>query len=475
MSMRVNWLAHTNKREKEMSIFRDALSLISRSTLRRALLLAAALLSWTGAQASTDPALQALITRYDRGSEGSLPYNKVSPQAASLRHADLDCKLGVLSELGWSLELNPQLKQPQVIAKNICNATTINQIGFSGYLRLILPNDKTANGRLIPSAILAEEAAVDAALRAPQSMCAYGLYYGPALKAAAQKLTDNHWYSFNSFLHSGSVRLDGVDGWKRVSCSADEKCFVPSNNAQAINSLYSASFASECGSGLHLAEYSAIYELFGAQEFNTRFTAQEIFASNWPNVESSLSVIHGRTGRRYFDKDGTSYVTGDGGGALALVGVPGYLGNVFGEDYLDRSADRGENFIIVSTTPAAAMAFAANQGFSGYNQIARRIWELSQGMDQQETLNLEFFGRGMSPNGDEVAKLIRDPFLSQTMTYVHDVGFKSLAGHLIRLARLNPRTPYSFFFYAESTHGEIFDRWLQMKVDQCKNSALKSN
>ena len=401
-------------------------------------------------------------SKYDRGTDIYIPPANLNSRPAPISSAPLSCKLRVLQSLGWNVQQTPQGSAPHAVTGNICHLPNISEIAKSGGLRVDLPAGMTTRKELDVA-----EDLVDDALRSTASLCAYGTVYGEALRRASYKLLHNHFYSFNSFLHKGSVRLAGINTWREVSCVEDERCFIPNGNiAAAVNSLYTASYASECAAGMHLAEYSTILELFGANGINSRFRPKEFFTSDWPNIEKSQSVIHGVNGRRFFDTDGLNYARA---GADLLLGVPGYLGNVYGDKYLDTTADRGENFLITSITPAAATALAKHGGLEFYNGLAKQLWELIAGMGQQESLALEFQGRGFSPNANEAAKILRDPFLAQTQTYVHGVGFKSLAGHLVRLARLNPRTPYSFFFYAEAAHGEIYDRWLKMQLDSCSH------
>ncbi len=63
--------------------------------------------------------------------------------------------------------------------------------------------------------------------------------------------------------------------------------------------------------------------------------------------------------------------------------------------------------------------------------------------------------------------LINDPLLYDTEVYVHPVGFRSFLWHLIRLVRINRHTPYVIRLYSDTIHGEIFDRWLKVKLQTC--------
>lgn len=394
-----------------------------------------------------------------------------SPAPLPPTSVSLQCKLETLQKIGWKIRKDPRAKFLSARLTQPCDFASPEAAHQAGELILSIPDAnhlKTANDRAI------FERDVNFALKNQGSLCLYSMRLAPAIASASTRLRDNHMYMFNTPFGWGDARLDDVDGWERKqACSENQKCFTPKAgaNAQAMSSLYTSTFASECGTGLQLAGYASTFELFGPQEFNRRFTPAELFVGAWKDASNSASVIYGVTGRRVRDELGTSaYLNA---GSLVLTGVMGYMGNVKGWDYLDKVADQGENFIIVQTTPRAAAALSANGGLNHYTKLAERVWQLSHGVSSSDIRTLENANgndmsvAGTNPRLQEIQRLLADPFMSESYIYVHDVGIQTFRYHILRLLRINPRTPYKFFFYADSLHAEIFDRWVQMQLESC--------
>ena len=104
---------------------------------------------------------------------------------------------------------------------------------------------------------------------------------------------------------------------------------------------------------------------------------------------------------------------------------------------------------------------------------ARRIWKL-----KLQIIDLKKIRVAASEPFDEalfnmkVSQLqaeLEDPFLKDTIVYVHDLGLRTFAQILDRLVSLNPSTPYLIRFYPEAMHGEIFDRWLRAQMNACES------
>ena len=390
----------------------------------------------------------------------------ISNGAIAVPVKSLQCKIQTLRKLGWEVDQSlPSNSRPSVQAQSACYARSMDDIRKNRLLRITLP----ANVSRIADMQKATDA-VDFALTGEGTICAYETFVSTAVTIATTKLFENHFYSFANIFGSGSARMGNLPQyWTQVSCVDQDKCWQPlSAPSYALSALYSTSFSTECATGLQVAEYEMISELFGANEFNRHFRNEELYVGDWDSITASASVIHGRTGRRYMSQDGgVSYAKA---GPQMLVGVSGYIGNVLGDKYLDVSVDRGENMLIVRTSDAAAKSLLANGGMSYYNLLAHKIWELGLGRDEESLRQLSLGRKIMGYEDQETIQLrqmLTDPFLRDTIVYVHDIGFRSIAQHLLRLLKLNPRTPYEMRFYAESIHGEIFDRWLQVQLDNC--------
>ncbi len=390
----------------------------------------------------------------------------LSNQSADLPAKSLQCKISALKKLGWNVNQTlPANSRPTLQTQSACYARTMEQIKSTHALTLNLPTNLSRGADLQNAT-----AAVDQALKGEGTVCAYETFVSTAATTATTKLFNNHLYSFANIFGSGSVRMGNMSqDWTQVSCVDDDKCWQPlSTPSHAIDKLYTTGFATECATGLQVAEYSMIRELFGAEEFDKRFRNQELYVGDWDSITKSASVIHGTTGRRYNSfSGGADYARS---GPQMLVGVSGYIGNVFGDKYLDVSVDRGENMLIVRTSDEAARSLASNGGLGYYNLVTHKIWELGQGRDAESLRQLSL-GRKIMLSEDadtiQLRQMLTDPFLRDTVVYVHDIGFRSITQHILRLLSMNPRTPYSIRFYAESTHGEVFDRWIQMQLDNC--------
>jgi hypothetical protein len=259
----------------------------------------------------------------------------------------------------------------------------------------------------------------------------------------------------------------------------------------SLSNLYHSMFSSECGTGLQLAEYSTLNELFGTAEMENRFQPENIFVGDWSDVNQSQSVIHGKVGRRVFSMDGLEYAQQ---GSRMLIGLPGYIGSLYDESHLDDKTNRNENFIVVDASEAAAQALVSRGGLLKYLDYLKTIWKLTSTLSSEELQGLQTLANeGKLQSADirsitqampppvldrrdkpdasatalQVAEMLSDPFLNETKVYVHPIGVKPISWHILRLARVNSRTPYGVSFYAEATHGEIFDRWLDLQLQSC--------
>jgi hypothetical protein len=361
----------------------------------------------------------------------------------------------VLKKLGWSVNLDRRSNAlPSLTEHGQTCSTTDAARSFGGALKLTQTS--------------ADEGVLDQALQSPLTHCAYAKNFDVALSEAARKLKKNFMYWFNiPVLGSGLVRMGALRGWERVTCLDKSKCFQPVADQfeDAFRSLYRGRYTSECASGLQITEYAAIHELFGAKT-SAYFKPEELFVGSWADITRSQSVTHGQTGRRVVDRTGVNYAKLGPG---MMVGLSGYIGSLYGEKFLDNKVNRNENFVLVKTSDEAASALAKNGGLPYYTALMKKIWMFSKRFSKQELADLgkdKLIARDIE-GSKTFLSMLNDPFLRDTILRVHPQGNWPIKRHIVRLLRINPRTPYGLMLYPEAIHGEIFDRWLQSQLDQC--------
>jgi len=157
-------------------------------------------------------------------------------------------------------------------------------------------------------------------------------------------------------------------------------------------------------------------------------------------------------------------------GKNAFTGRSGYIGNIYGESYLDSPDDRGENFMTVSVTSAAASALKAAGGFEAYNRRNLRLFELSQRLTNRYALHYVGGDFDVSEYGAaavEMQNILRDPVYRGYVTFVHPLGRMTLGQHIVRLLRINPRTPYRFQLYPSAVPHELYYRFALALLNQC--------
>ncbi len=383
------------------------------------------------------------------------------------------CKQEVLAKMGWQVKTG---ETNQISSPEICNLNK-NEV-LSAILKIEMKSGSST--------------ALDQAINSAGTNCVYQNQLGLAVKTATQKLKRNKFYIFSPFWQDDLLRIGGLKkAWKKVACTdEDNQCFIPASEdkAKSIDALYESHFSSDCSVGLQLAEYAMIKELMGTEHFNTYFSNEEIFLGLFPDSSQSKSFTRGLNENAVWAEEGLKYAES---GFQSFIGVSGAIKSVFDEKFLDDIPNVNENFMIVESTQAAAQAFIKKGGLAGYEKELRKIWELTRTVTKVELHALqdvaemnylvqanEIFVQGkMPPDGSQtisattvqILNLLKDPFLSETQLYVHPVGQRSIAWHILRLAQINPRTPYKVDFYHEVIHGELYNRWMKSNLDDCKN------
>ena len=162
-------------------------------------------------------------------------------------------------------------------------------------------------------------------------------------------------------------------------------------------------------------------------------------------------------------------------GAMAFPGLSGYLGNVYGEAYLDTPIDRGENFETVDISGAAAAELKAHGGFDYFNRQNVRIFQLGQVLTPDlEALALTRQDPGTLNVGEPVREAFRElqtilsaAFYQGFRVWVHPLGVLTAGDHVVRQLKLNPRTPYAFSLYPSRINRAFFTRYVNALLASC--------
>jgi hypothetical protein len=389
-----------------------------------------------------------------------------------------ECKLKVLKSTGWKIQTGPEIQKAALWRSSSCgdNKSTLD----------IPPGMNIANLNKLEND----------GLLSVGTLCAFQGIFNNAVRKATRDLDSNHLYWFTtlpgSLIDPGNTRFELLKNWERVKCVDSENkfgCYAPVQGHiyDALVELRHKLFETGCWTGLELAEYEAVGSIFGREKTDTIFTPDRFYVGD--DITQSQSLIFGAQ----------SYVMLDDGGGLArarlgteaMVGMPGILTSVY-PDRVNDFNNESQNFLVYKMSSDALTAFVNRGGVAGYDSILEQIWQLSHKY-KNSLQSLEVLARyGLTiPNRklptsmtgagvwaaqmqppdptylDFVAKL-NDPFLRETVLYVHPLGFKTLAYHILRSARLNPKTPFKVLLKKDTIHGEIFEQWLKMKLKECQ-------
>jgi hypothetical protein len=404
------------------------------------------------------------------------------------------CKQAALRSLGWQIETSNSTDISPNILTTISRPTVDRSCSNNGAApTLILPGVQPN----LADAIL------NKSLMSMGTQCVFQHQFNQSIETSAKILKTNHLYFFPGpigrfVLGPGDAKLQHLSSsWSQKTCENTDgngdsnKCFVPNDHQihGALVDLQRGLMEADCLTGLELVEYSALEQLFGDKKIEKYFTSENFYVGS--NYYSSGSIL-GQNSRAIEDWYGLIRAQS---GPNAFIGAPGILLNTKGDKYLDDADNKGENFVITEMTQNAVTALRSHGGLPGYDSLLNEIWQRSQDLTSFQIRQLEvdeIAGGKLTPedlplplgvdpqaaiylathplkdeNFNKLIQILNDPFLSETKVYVHPVGFRSLAWHILRVSRLNSRTPYKLGFYPDTIHGEIFDRWLKMNLDSC--------
>lgn len=461
----------------------------------------------------------------------SLLSNLKSSGLTEAQQQAVSCKLHVLGEMGWKFETNEQSQtiKPETDIQGCPSSSPILGIPaqISDYTNI--------------------ERDLNVALTSDPTFCQYKQRLAIAGFKATTKIYNNKNFGFRNLRADPLCTFNQTGAWSGDPNSILQPIGSP---CAAIQALYEKSARTECGVGLIATMNASQYELYGCTDFDRAFTTAETSVGPWDDIFQSENIISGTARNKYGvfyeaynekseelhpGSDPKQYDPGARNtaakGKLALIGLSGYIG--YREDshlnYLDDRVNKGQNFLIVSTTDAGAEALA-RRGTDGYDLIFDEVLKRTQkiffktlpngeldrdvngelkkrnidpildnwlndsfivmkkwldesatgspipalpapsitpaGMDEKAKFNLE--KDRMSRLMNEIMILLNDRFLRDTQVAVHPHPHRSLGYYALFQLDKNRRIPLSIELYGSTVNSLLFTRYLEYKIEQCK-------
>lgn len=406
----------------------------------------------------------------ERGIKLSLEGAPLAPVASEeflFLPASSSCKVAALTTLGWKVERMTGGNQVLYAPGNPCDNSSLNESRKEGELLVQIPDG-------IPESRL--QTALDTVLSTQASVCAFKFRVGGAVGRASIKLLSNENFYFyaNGFPFIEFTR--GAYWWGACQGTGGISCYYPRvANSTAMQEFVSGRIGTECAIGLQAAEYQTLREIYGDSAFNERFQSNEITLAPWAVLNNTSSATWGNMTSMDTVTDPSAIETSKLG-AEGFIGLSGYIGNVFGEAYLDNPVDRGENFLTVSVSLSAAAELSARGGFTAFNVLNRRIYELGLGLTPAlERLALTSidpgqiqmtFGQRLAFR--ELQRILANPVYTGYRVFVHPLSTMTLGEHIVRLLEQNPRTPYSFQLYPSRMNRGQYVRFVNSLLAGCR-------
>lgn len=398
------------------------------------------------------------------------------PTALAGTAVDSAALTGVARELGWRIE-SADVTAPGIAGGTPCRRASLAEAQAAGDLRLRLPQDADETLR---------RQALQQALDAPASLCAFGFRLGAASRHATARLQANSGFRFTA-VQLGWVgfgwRGARAQGWREFRSFG--RGYQPADgNARALDAFYAGHVRAECGTGRQVAQLATLRELFGDAAFDRDFSAGELSIGTFLTLHDTDSILLGTHAGEFF-ADGKAVKTSQSG-RQAFMGVPGFIEHVFDASHVDDVANQAENFVVTDVSAAAADALAAHGGLRHYDMLNRQLWALSRQMPRQ---GYRFHERVLFEHDDrpiarmprlrklQVARmraLLDDPFYRGFMVYVHPQGVRPIGYHIARLLDRNPRTPYAIELALHNLHTTLYRRWLDSRLRETAGTATAS-
>lgn len=379
------------------------------------------------------------------------------------------CVLPLLQRLGWQVR-ETAADAPAVHGGEPCRRASLDDARRHGDLRADVPRGYDDARRADFYRGLLDD---------PATLCAYAFRLGDAARRAATRLQDNRGYRFSA-LQLGwigfGLRGARAQGWQRFRSFG--RGYAPDgSNSAAIEAFYSGHVRSECGVGRQVAQLATQRELYGDAGFDREFAPGELSIGTFLTLHDTPSILLGANAGEFF-ADGKAVRTARLG-RQAFMGVPGFIEHVFDKGHLDDINNQAENFVIVDVSEEAAEALARHGGFVHYDDLNRRLWELSRRMPdgggryferllhERDPALRAAVPEAQRPLLAQMDELLADPVYRGLMLYVHPKGIRPLGYHIARLLDRNPRTPYSIDLALHNLHTTLFRRWLQAQLRDC--------
>jgi len=363
------------------------------------------------------------------------------PNALQAEPSAASCSLSVLSELGWQLDTTDST--PGTRHENTCASDRRPVFEIN-------PSET-------PAALL--QRSTDA-LDSITTRCLVNRRYQAPIRRAINKLTANKGFTF---LEGGQDPRDPFEApapqWQ---ASLNHGYDIPANRiSTAIDTLYTEPFRAECSTAVQIAQLAVLREYYG------RFTdhilhPKDIGIGIWREYAKSPSIAANDPllmDKRRMKRPLKSLAQL---GKNAFYGQTGYLRSRRGEDFIDSTDNRGQNFLIVSISDNAVRSLLdLKKPLSIINRTAGRVWKkyyrrLIAGEDKQAL----------------VAEMLIELestalFFSEIKVYVHPLGVRTFAELLARQFNYNPRTSYRLTVYADYQSGYINSRFIDYRLKQC--------
>ncbi len=439
----------------------------------------------------------------------------------------MTCKERVLHELGWTIVDDATISSPQLSHDPYCFAAA-QPNGWLPHNVLKLPPafwDEILGKVQSPkpgSPVMSANTALDIALRSDGSQCMFQQKFNRDIRGTIDWLSSwyNVLYQFPVWTNK-DVWLGDVKYWHQVGCvtkggnGGSDTCYAPeqAHLTQAIENLEKQPVAVDCSVGVDLAEYIALARVFGPQlaaafgdfPFRERANSPVLNARFYVGHDAyeSPSALMGKYSVETFNgphEEVTFDWSGRARAALgpqAFIGAMGDIKSAYGPKFIDDANNKAENFIIDDVNHEALAALMTAGGVQGFDRSLSEIWRLAEKLRDEvgpagleSLVELVKFGEILPTDGlplpirviaamnrnvtvvketyFNLAPLLNNPFLRSTKVYVHPLGVEPISYHILRLALINPRTPFLIRFNYDTIHGEIFNRWLKVKLDRCK-------
>ncbi|KAF1720570.1 hypothetical protein [Pseudoxanthomonas wuyuanensis] len=404
------------------------------------------------------------LRRYAWGLCASLAIASAAQAAASPA-----CVESVLRRLGWRIE-TAALPAVRIDAGTPCARADLAQAQSADDLWLRLPATIEAGDR---------EAALQAALQHPATLCAYLFVLGDATRRATAALAANEGYRFNA-LQLGWIgfgpRGAMAQGWRPFRSFG--RGYAPAaGNTRALDAFYRGRVRSECGVGRQVAQLATQRELYGDAGFDAEFSAGELSIGTFLSLHGTDSILLGR-GAGQLLADGNA-VRAARLGRHGLVGLPGAIVHAYDRILLDDVHNQAENFVVAEVSADAAEALRRAGGLAHYDRVNLQVWQLARQLRQRGPRDFQqlLYHRDAAQRARldlrdraivvRIDALLADPFYRGFRIYVHRQGVQPIAYHLVRLLDRNPRTPYTVELTLHNLHTTLYRRWIDHQLRAC--------